>query len=89
MIAPEAATVPGLIGGYAAILAAIPALAMMINGFLPHCLFGVCVTSNPVFVVASGIVFYLVSLAGVFVVGLIIDALAPSFSAARRTRSRA
>ncbi len=38
-----------------------------------------CYTPNPVFAVISSVVYYVVSLAGVFVVGLIIDALAPEF----------
>jgi hypothetical protein len=79
VIAAEPATVQGLFVGYAAILAAIPALARIANGFMPHCLFGVCMTWNPMFVVVSALVYYVVSLASVFVIGLIIDALAPSF----------
>jgi hypothetical protein len=79
VIAVEHATTPGLILGYAAILAAIPAIARVISGLMPHCLFGVCYTPNPVFVVIGAVVYYLLAVAGVFVIGLIIDALAPSF----------
>jgi hypothetical protein len=80
VISAEPATVPGLFIGYAAILAALPAIARIVNGIMPHCFFGVaCYTPNPVFAVIGGIVSYLVSLAGVFVTGLIIDALAPNF----------
>jgi hypothetical protein len=79
VIAAEPATTQGLFIGYAAILAAVPALARIANGFMPHCLFGVCMTWNPVFIVVSAVVYYVISLAGVFVVGLIIDALAPGF----------
>jgi hypothetical protein len=79
VVAGEAASVQGLFMGYAAILALLPAIGQLINGFLPHCVFGVCVTSNPVFVVIGAAVSYVISLLAVFVVGLIIDALAPSF----------
>src|SRR5437868_4717217 len=79
VIAGEPATVQGLFFGYAAILAAIPAVAQLIHGLMPHCLFTVCYTSNPTWVVVSAVVYYVVSLGCVFVVGLVIDALAPSF----------
>ena len=79
VIAGETATAQGLILGYAAIISALPALARIVNGLTPHCLFGVCVTSNPVWVVVSAVVYYLATLLGVFLVGLVIDALAPSF----------
>ena len=80
VIAGEHATTQGLILGYAAILAAIPAIARVISGLLPHCFFAVCYTPNPIWVVVSAVVYYLLSLASVFVIGLIIDALAPSFA---------
>jgi hypothetical protein len=79
VIAPEQATTPGLIFGYAAILAAIPAIARVVSGLMPHCLFGVCYTPNPMFVVIGAVVYYVLSVAGTFVVGLIIDLLATSF----------
>jgi hypothetical protein len=79
VIAAEPATPQGLIFGYAAILAAIPALARIVSGLMPHCLFSVCVTWNPIFVVVSAITYYVVALAGVFAIGLIIDALATGF----------
>lgn len=79
VIAGESATPQGLILGYAAILSALPALARIVTGLTPHCLFGVCVSSNPIFVVVSAVVYYLATLAGVFLVGLVIDALAPNF----------
>lgn len=81
VVSHEPATTQGLILGYAAILAAIPAIARVISGLMPHCFFAVCYTPNPVFVVISAVVYYLLSLASVFVIGLIIDALAPSFGA--------
>jgi len=79
VIAAETATTPGLFFGYAVILAAIPALARVVSGLTPHCLFGVCYTPNPMFVVIGAVVYYALALVGVFVIGLIIDALAPSF----------
>jgi hypothetical protein len=79
VIAGEHATTQGLILGYAAILAAIPAIARVVSGLMPHCFFAVCYTSNPIFVVVGGVVYYLIALASVFVIGLIIEALAPSF----------
>ena len=79
LISAESASVPGLFLGYAAILAAIPALAAVVHGLIPFCLFGVCVTPNPIFVVVGAVVGYIASLASVFVIGFIIDALATSF----------
>jgi hypothetical protein len=79
LIAAESATTPGLILGYAAILAAVPAIARLISGLMPHCFFGVCYTPNPLFVVIGAVVYYALAVAGVFVIGLIIEALAPSF----------
>jgi hypothetical protein len=79
VIAPEAATNQGLMLGYAAILAALPAIAQAIHGLMPHCLLGVCYTSSPIFAVTAAVAYYIITLASVFVMGLIIDALAPSF----------
>ncbi|HEY1425420.1 MAG TPA: Yip1 family protein [Caulobacteraceae bacterium] len=84
VIAAEPATIGGLFLGYAAILAAIPALLQLLSGFVPICAFGfACITPNPVFLAASAVIYYAISLAGVFVVGLIIDALAPAFGGQR------
>ena len=79
VIETEPATVQSLFFGYAAILAAIPAIASLIGSLFPICILGVCIHINPIFAVVGAIVNYAVSLAGVFVIGLIIDALAPSF----------
>jgi hypothetical protein len=83
LAAPEPATVQGLFLGYAALLAAVPAVAGIIHGVMPQCfsLFGVsaCHTPNPIFVVVGAVLGYVASLAAVFIIGLIIDALAPSF----------
>lgn len=78
-IEPESATAQGLFTGYAAILAAIPAIAQVIGGLWPICVLGVCVHRNLIAVIVGAIVFYILSLVGVFVISLIIDELAPSF----------
>ncbi len=76
----EPATVKGLFLGYACILAAIGPLAQLIGGqlFGFHVLF---VNYHPTLIsgITRAIVSYVLSLAAVFVLGLIIDALAPSF----------
>jgi hypothetical protein len=69
----EPASVGGLFAGYACILAAIPAVAVLIQ----MTLFG----HNPILGVVIGVLSYVSSLAAVFVMALIIDALAPSFGA--------
>ena len=68
----EAATVPGLFTGYACILAAIPPIAMILQGFL-FLHWGLVAT----LVIAP--LSYIASLVGVYIMGMIIDALAPSF----------
>jgi hypothetical protein len=75
----ESTTVQGLFTGYAMVLAAIPAIAQAIGGFLPICLFGVCIHLNPISVIVGAVIYYIAELAGVYVIGLVIDALAPSF----------
>jgi hypothetical protein len=79
VIAAEPATVQGLFLGYAAILAALSAIAQVVHGLVPFCFIIACYTPNPVFVVLSAVVFYAAGLGGVFLVGLVIDALAPGF----------
>jgi hypothetical protein len=61
-------------------LAAIPAVARAVGGLFPVCFFGVCVHQNPISAIISAIVYYFVSLAGVFVVSIAADELAPSFN---------
>jgi hypothetical protein len=82
-IALEPTTVPGLFLGYAAILAAIPAIARIAHGLMPACFFGACWTPNPIFVVVGAVLYYVASLASVFLIGFIIDALASSFGGQR------
>jgi uncharacterized membrane protein len=74
VIAGESATIPGLFTGYACILAAIGPVAMV----LQHLLF--LHWSLPL-IIALAVLTYVMSLVGVFIVGFIIDALAPSFGA--------
>ncbi len=68
----EAATVQGLFTGYACILAAIGPVALVIQ----HLLF---LHWSIVPIIAIAVLSYVTSLIGVFVIGFIIDALAPSF----------
>lgn len=85
----EPATVQGLFTGYVMILAAIPALATAIGLFLfvPRGVviagigvsFGITTTS----IIASALIQYVLSLVSVYVMGLIIDALAPSFGSTK------
>jgi hypothetical protein len=70
----EAATVPGLFTGYACILAAIGPVATVVQ----HLLF--LHWTLPIIVVLA-VLTYVMSLVGVYIVGFIIDALAPSFDA--------
>jgi len=68
----ESATVPGLFTGYACILAAIGPVALVIQ----HLLF---LHWTVVPIIGVAILSYVASLVAVFVIGFIIDALAPSF----------
>jgi hypothetical protein len=72
LIDGEAATVGGLFTGYACILAAIGPVALVIQ----HLLF---LRWTIVPIIAVAILSYVFSLIGVFIIGFIIDALAPSF----------
>jgi len=80
VIAEEPATAAGLFTGYAIVLAAIPPVAGFIGGqVFGHGVFGI--TYRPPFIGALvGAIFrYVLSLIGIYVFALIIDALAPSF----------
>jgi hypothetical protein len=83
VIDAEPASVQSLFVGYACLLAAIPAIASVIGGLFPICILGVCIRLNPIFVVVGAIVNYALLLVGVYVIGLVIDALAPSFGGER------
>lgn len=67
----EVATTKSLFTGYACILAAIPAVAGLIGGLL--------MLHLGLFSIVTTIVTYVLGLVAVFLLGLIIDALAPSF----------
>jgi hypothetical protein len=85
VIAAEPDTVAGLYAGYIAILAAIPPIV----GFLSTSLIGVSVPFLGSYRVGVGagltaaVLTYVMALLGVFVVALIVDALAPSFGGER------
>ena len=70
----EPATVAGLFTGYACILAAIPALASIVSSLL-------FVHLAIVFALVTAVLSYVLALVGIFVIAMIIDALAPSFGA--------
>jgi hypothetical protein len=77
VIDTEPATTAGLFKNYAAILALIPAVCGLIGGSILGGAFGL---KTPIlFGLFSAIVGYVLNLAMVFVLGLIIDGLAPSF----------
>ena len=81
----EGATVQGLFTGHVMILAAIPAvmglLASMVMGLDVHRVLGVSLGLSPAFYLTQAVLSYIVSLIGVYVFALLIDALAPSFGA--------
>ena len=72
----EPATIAGLYTSYVMILAAIPPVCMLIGMLV----FGVPFISLPVeYLVVQAVLSYVLSLAGVYLIALIIDALAPTF----------
>jgi hypothetical protein len=80
VIEGEPATTGSIYSGYVIPLAAIPAIA----GFIGMSLFGVSAVGMSIRVpisagITSAVVRYVLSLVGVYVLALIIDALAPSF----------
>jgi hypothetical protein len=80
IIAEEPATIGGLYTGYAMILAAIPPVA----GFIGGQVFGISflgVTYRPAFIGAlvGAILQYVLALIGIYILALIVNALAPSF----------
>ena len=81
VIEHEPATTGGLYGGYVVPLAAIGPVCAAIGAIVfGYGGFGFSFHPNIVFVIASAVVRYILSLIGVFVLALIIDALAPTFS---------
>jgi len=86
VIDAEPATIAGIYRSHVAILAAIPAVCALIGGLLiGHSMFGITYRPSIGGALTRAIVSYALTLGGVFVLALIIDALAPSFNA---TRSR-
>lgn len=80
VIDAEPATIGGIYRNYVAILAAIPAVAMAI-GMLTFGISLVFVTVRPSagYTISNAVISYVLSLAGVYVLALIIEALAPTF----------
>jgi hypothetical protein len=76
----EPATIKGLYVGYVCILAAIPVIASLIGGqVFGHGALGFSFRPNPVAAIIGAVVTYGLTLLSVFLLALIIDALAPSF----------
>ena len=85
LIAAEPATAEGILKSYVLVLAAIPPVAAAV-GILVFGIeaYGVRLTPSPVTVVLSAVVDYLFALVGLFLLALIIDALAPQFGGTRQ-----
>ena len=80
VIDTEPATVGSIYRNYVLILAAIPALASTLGQLLfGYSIMGMTIRLSPVSAISSGIISYILSLVSVFVLALIIDALAPTF----------
>ena len=80
VIAEEPATIGGLYSGYAIILAAIPPIAGFIGGqVFGHSFFGVTYRAPFIGALVGAILQYVLSLVGIYILALIVDALAPSF----------
>ncbi len=79
-IKEETITISELYTSYAMILAAIPAVASLIGyGVIGHSAFGMYVRWGIGRALGYAILYYVLSLIGVYIDALIIDALAPSF----------
>jgi hypothetical protein len=82
----EPATIGAIFRNWVLILAAIPALANLAGSLaFGHSFFGLIYRPSPAEAVASAVVHYLLSVAGIYLMALLIDALAPQFGG---TRSR-
>lgn len=80
VVAAEPDTVAGLYKNYIMILAAIPVLAMFVkNSLIGHSFFGVTVRTGFFSGVFGMLLSYALSLGVVYLLGLIINALAPTF----------
>ncbi len=79
-IKEEITTIPELYTSYAVILAAIPAVAQLIGyGLIGHSVLGVHFRWGIGRAFGHAILYYILSLVGIYIVALIADALAPSF----------
>jgi hypothetical protein len=76
----EASTIGGIYTGYVVILAAIPAVAMAVGLLLFGFGFSGTWTTR---IIIGAVVHYLLGLAAVYVLALIIDALAPTFNSTK------
>lgn len=83
VIDAEPATVGGIFTSYVMILAAIGPIALLIG----HQLFGIGFGIRPPigFTIATAVLTYILSLVGVYVLSLIIDALAPTFGGTKNS----
>src|SRR5580698_6818913 len=83
VIAGESATTQGLFMGYACILALLPVIGTLVGRVLFGGVFGGAIGMTAALIggLLIAVVGYVFNLAMVFVVGLIINALAPSFDA--------
>lgn len=80
VIAAESATIPAILKGYVAILAAVPVISGLIGGqIFGHGMLGVTYRPGLVSAVVGGVVAYGLAIASVYILAFIIDALAPSF----------
>ncbi len=78
----EPATVQSLFMGYAVILAAIGPVCKLIGSLVfGQCAFFVCYRPPLVGAIVGAVLSYVLGLAGIFIFGLIIEMLAPSFDA--------
>ncbi len=80
VIENEPATVAGIYTGYVAILAAIPAICLIIGQQLFGWNYGFVTIKLPImYTLVNAILYYVLSLGAVYVQGLVFDALAPNF----------
>ncbi len=83
----EATGVGALFTGYAVPLAAIPAVCQAIGAIVfGYSFLGVTVRPSPVSVIGHAVVTYALTLVGVYVLSLIVNALAPSFDGTKDQR---
>jgi hypothetical protein len=76
----EPATIQGLYAGYVCILAAAAVLARLIGSLVfGYGLFGVVYRPTVIGAVVSAVVSYVLALVGVFILALVVEALAPTF----------